>query len=82
MVTLERIVQITPFEKIAGQTVMGYVNEVKNFSELEKIVLDNALSGVIIGRKALSGLKNPGYLLKELAASYRRALGFSLIIAA
>ncbi len=82
MVTLERIVQRTPFEKIAGQTVMGYVNEVKNFSELEKIVLDNALSGVIIGRKALSGLKNPGYLLKELAASYRRALGFSLIIAA
>lgn len=82
MVTLERIVQRTPFEKIAGQTVMAYVDEVKNFSELEKTVLENALSGLIIGRKALSGLKNPGSSLKELAAAYRRALGFSLIIAA
>lgn len=82
MVTLERIVQRTSFEKIAGQTVMAYVNEVKNFSELEKMVLENALSGLIIGRKALSGLKNPGSSLKELAASYKKALGFSLIIAA
>jgi beta-N-acetylhexosaminidase len=82
MVTLERIIQKTPFEKLAGQTVMGYVDEVKSFSELEEIVLKNALSGFIIGRKALSGLKNPGSSLRELAASYRRTLGFPLIIAA
>ncbi len=82
MTTLERIVQRTPFEKIVGQTVMGYVNEIRSFSELEKMVLDNALSGLIIGRRALSGAKNPGSSLKELATSYRRSLGFSLIIAA
>jgi len=74
MTTLERIVQRTPFEKIVGQTVMGYVNEIRSFSELEKMVLDNALSGLIIGRRALSGVKNPGSSLKELATSYRRSL--------
>jgi len=82
MTTLDRIIQKTSFEKIAGQTVMGYVDEIKSFDQLEETVLGNALGGLIIGRRALSGIKNPGSSLKELAASYRRTLGFSLILAA
>lgn len=82
MTTLDKIIQKISFEKIVGQTLMGYVGEIKSFEELEKTVLENALGGLIIGRRALSGLKNPDVLLKELATSYRKTLGFSLILAA
>ncbi|MEM2930304.1 MAG: glycoside hydrolase family 3 N-terminal domain-containing protein [Thermoproteota archaeon] len=82
MTTLEKILQKITFDKIVGQTLMGYVDEIKSFQELEKMVLENGLGGLIIGRKALSGLKNPSLLLKELATSYRKTLGFSPILAA
>ncbi len=82
MTTLDKIIQKVSFDKIVGQTVIGYVDEIKGLEELEKTVLENYLGGLIIGRKALSGLKNPGVLLKEFATSYRKALGFSPILAA
>lgn len=82
MTTLEKIVQKLPFNKIAGQTLMGYAEDMKSFEELKKIVLENALSGLIIGRSVLSSLKPSRRDLKELADSYKKAFGFSPIIAA
>lgn len=82
MTTLEKIVQKLPFNKIVGQTLIGYAEDVKSFEELKKIVLENALGGLIIGRSVLSSLKPSRGDLKELADSYRKAFGFSPILAA
>lgn len=82
MTTLEKIVQKLPFNKIVGQTLLGYAEDLKSFEELKKMVLENALSGMIIGRSVLSSLKPGRRDLKELADSYKKAFGFSPIIAA
>lgn len=79
--TLEKIVQKMPFEKIVGQTVMGYIDEAKNFDDLKEVVVENALSGLVLSSRSLSG-QDPDSLLKELATSYRRALSLQIILAA
>jgi beta-N-acetylhexosaminidase len=82
MTTLEKIIQRLPFEKILGQTVMGYVKDAKNLDDFKKIVLENALSGLMIGREALSSTRSIGRELKELMHSYKKTYGFSIILAA
>lgn len=78
---LEKIVQKLPSDKILGQTMMGYADNAKSFEELRKIVLENALCGLIVGRSLLSSLNTLGRDLRELANAYRKAFGFSPILA-
>ncbi|MEM2487519.1 MAG: glycoside hydrolase family 3 N-terminal domain-containing protein, partial [Thermoproteota archaeon] len=81
MTTLEKIIHKLPFKKIIGQTVMGYVNDSKSFENLKKILLENALGGLVIGREVLSSIRNIGRELKELAEIYKKTYSFSAILA-
>ncbi|GEM_PF-1276876 len=81
MTTLEKIIQKLPFEKIIGQTVMGYVKDSRSIECFKKIALENALGGLIIGREVLSSIRNIGRELKELAELYKKTYGFSIILA-
>ncbi|MEM1548202.1 MAG: glycoside hydrolase family 3 N-terminal domain-containing protein [Thermoproteota archaeon] len=81
MTTLEKIVQKLPFEKIIGQTVMGYVRDGRSIEDFKKIALENALGGLIIGREVLSSTRNIGRELRELAELYKKTYGFSIILA-
>ncbi|MGQ9478743.1 MAG: glycoside hydrolase family 3 N-terminal domain-containing protein [Thermoproteota archaeon] len=82
MTTIDKILQKLSFEKIAGQTIIGYLDEAKSLEELEKTVIENSLSGLVIGKSFLTSFKNPGDSLSKLADKYKRAFGFSLILAA
>ena len=81
MTTLEKVVQKLPFEKIIGQTVIGYVKNSGSIECFKKIALENALGGLIIGREVLSSIRNIGKELKELAELYKKTYGFSIILA-
>ncbi|MCS7138955.1 MAG: hypothetical protein NZ873_02740 [Crenarchaeota archaeon] len=81
MTTIEKIVHRLPFEKIIGQVIMGYVKDARSLGDFKKMVLENALGGLIIGRGVLSSTRNIGRELKELADLYKKKYGFSIILA-
>ncbi|MEM3712991.1 MAG: glycoside hydrolase family 3 N-terminal domain-containing protein [Thermoproteota archaeon] len=81
MTTLEKIIHRLPFEKITGQTIMGYVKDAKSLGDFKKAALENALGGLIIGREILSSTRSIGKELKELADLYKKTYGFSIILA-
>jgi len=81
MTTLEKIIRRLPLRKIIGQTVIGYVKDADSLGEFKNIALENALGGLIISREALSGTRNIGRELKDLAELYKKAYGFSIILA-
>lgn len=81
MTTLEKIIQRLPFEKIIGQTIIGYVKDARSLVDFKKLVLENALSGLIIGRGVVSSIRNIGKELKDLADLYKKTYGFSIILA-
>ncbi|MEM2246799.1 MAG: glycoside hydrolase family 3 N-terminal domain-containing protein [Thermoproteota archaeon] len=81
MTTLEKIIHRLPFEKIIGQTIIGYVKDAKSLGDFKKLVLENALSGLIVGREVVSSIRSIGKELKDLADLYKKTYGFSIILA-
>jgi len=81
MTTIEKIFKKFPFEKIIGQTIMGYVKNANTLEDFKNAALDNALGGLIISMDVISSTRNIGRELKELADLYKKKYGFSIILA-